>query len=94
MNTMEMQIETLLDCSLQAALELMAEERNGRRDLAFSKLRKPKVRDVPVVKSVEFGGYLIRELESGTIEVQQNGQSILPAKPVLRTLASALNLQY
>ena len=88
----EMQIETLLDTPLAAALELMSSERNGRRDLALSKLLKPKRPNIATVTSVTFEGYTIRELESGTIEVEQFGQPVLPAKPVLRELAMRLNI--
>lgn len=92
MNTAEMQIETLLDAPLDAALELMTNEKNGRRDLAISKLLKPKRPNIALVKSVEFDGYTIRELENGTIEVEKSGQLVLPAIPVLRELAMRLNI--
>ncbi len=92
MNTAEMQIETLLDEPLAAALEMMSNERNGRRDLALSKLLKPKRLDIGTVTSVTFEGYTIRELESGTIEVEQSGQPVVPAKPALRNLAMRLNI--
>jgi len=92
MNTAEMQIETLLDAPLEAAMELMTSEKNGRRDLSLSKLLKPKRPDIALVKSVELDGYTIRELENGTIEVEKSGQLVLPAKPALRELAMRLNI--
>ena len=92
MNTAEMQIETLLDAPLEKALEMMSAEKNGRRDLALSKLLKPKRPIIDPVKIVEFQGYTIRELENGTIEVEKLGQLIIPAKPALRELAMSLNI--
>jgi hypothetical protein len=92
MNTAEMQIETLLDAPLKEALEMMSAEKNGRRDLALSKLLKPKRQDIAMVKTIEFEGYTVRELENGTIEVEQLGQLVIPAKPVLRELAMRLNI--
>jgi hypothetical protein len=92
MNTAEMQIETLLDAPLEKALEMMSGEKNGRRDLALSKLLKPKRPIIDPVKIVEFKGYTIRELENGTIEVEKLGQLIIPAKPALRELAMSLNI--
>ena len=92
MNTAEMQIETLLDAPLEKALEMMSGEKNGRRDLALSKLLKPKRPIIDPVKIVEFKGYTIRELENGTIEVEKLGQLIIPTKPALRELAMSLNI--
>lgn len=92
MNTAEMQIETLLDAPLEKALEMMSAEKNGRRDLALSKLLKPKRPIIDLVKIVAFNGYTIRELENGTIEVEQLGQLIIPAKPALRELAMSLSI--
>lgn len=92
LNTSEMQVETLLDAPVVDAIALMADERSGKRDLALSKLRKPKVRNIPSVGSVVYEGFTIRELENGTIEVEKEGKLILPAKPTLRDLAVRLNL--
>lgn len=92
MNTAEMQIEILLDASLEKALEMMSGEKNGRRDLALSKLLKPKRMVIAPVKVVEFNGYTVRELENGTIEVEKSGQLVVPAKPALRELALELNI--
>lgn len=92
MNTAEMQIEILLDAPLKEALELMSGEKNGRRDLALSKLMKPKRRVIDPATVVEFKGYTVRELENGTIEVEKLGQLVVPAKPALRQLAMDLNI--
>lgn len=93
-NTDEMQVETLLNSTSSEAIEFMGPEKNGKRSLALSKLIKaPKDRaDIKSVKEVEFQGYLIRELETGTIEVEQNDVLISPAKPALRSLAKILNI--
>ena len=45
-----------------------------------------------VNREVAFEDYVLRELVSGTIEVMKNGAVILPAKPVLRRLASRLGV--
>lgn len=92
LNTSEMQVETLLDASTKDALALMGPERAGKRDLALSKFKKPIVRKVAPVRSVVFEGTTIRELENGTIEVERDGNPIVPAKPTLRDLAVRLNL--
>jgi hypothetical protein len=92
MNTAEMQIEILLDAPLANALELMSGEKNGRRDLALSKLLKTTRPVIDSVRSVDFKGYTIRELENGAIEVEKSGQLVLPAKPTLRELAMSLNI--
>lgn len=93
MNTAEMQIEILLDAPVAEAFAMMSAEKNGRRDLALSKLLKPK-RPVTLapVTTVEFKSYTIRELENGTIEVAKSGQPVVPAKPTLREIAMKLNL--
>lgn len=44
------------------------------------------------MREVRFRQYTIRELESGSIEVERDGQPIVPAKPVLRELASELGV--
>lgn len=89
MNTTEMQIEILLNTSMAMALEMMSIDRNGRRDLALSKLLKPKRPDIATMTSVNFAAYTIRELENGSFEVEQSGQQV---KPVLRKLAMRLNI--
>ena len=94
-NTEEMQIEVLLDAPIEEALELMSPVRNGKRNLVLSKLVKPaKTRDgIQTVKQVTFSGYTIRELETGTIEVEQDGSPVTPAKPVLRKFAHQLHVE-
>lgn len=41
---------------------------------------------------VEFGPYAIRALESGSIEVERDGHQLTPTKPVLREIASKLQI--
>ena len=41
---------------------------------------------------VSIRGYVVRELDSGSIEVLDGGVSVVPAKPVLRTLAVDLGV--
>lgn len=93
-NTEEMQVETLLDAQTPDALELMGPEKNGRRSLALSKLTKATRRkeDIKSVKEVEFEGTVVRELETGAIEIERDGLSLSPAIPELRALATRLNI--
>lgn len=93
-NTTEMQVETLLDAPVQDAMNLMSAEGEGKRVLSLSRLIKRKVSDhkVQAIHEVSCGGYVIRELENGTIEVQRDGVLVTPVKPVLRELAQQLNL--
>jgi hypothetical protein len=48
--------------------------------------------DSPATR-VEFGPYAIRALESGSIEVEQDGHQLTPTKPVLREIASKLQIE-
>ncbi|WP_166425883.1 hypothetical protein [Paraglaciecola sp. 20A4] len=93
-NTDEMQIETLLDASTAEMIELLGGERNAKRMLSLSKLSgKPKnTFEIKSVKEVKFQGYLIRELETGTIEIDLNGVQISPVRPELRNIAKILNV--
>lgn len=93
-NTEEMQVETLLNSTTAEAIELMQPEKNSRRSLALSKLTKvPRNKEqIKSVKEVEYQNYTIRELETGTIEIEKNGELISPAKPALRNLAKMLNV--
>lgn len=93
-NTEEMQIETLLDAPVTEALVLMAPEGEGKRVLSLSRLvKKAKPRsELKTVSEAAFKGYRIRELESGSIEVEKDGLLIVPAKPALREVALLLNI--
>jgi hypothetical protein len=93
-NTEDMQVEKLLDVPLSEALNLMYAEANGKRSLPFGRLirKPPRQGEIPAVTVVSYQGYTIRELESGAIELERDGASILPAKPELRALALRLNI--
>lgn len=93
-NTEEMQVETLLDSSVDEALALMGPETQGKRALPLSKLvRKSKPRsELRASCEVSFGEFVVRELESGTIEVERDGTLVTPVKPALRELAVRLNI--
>ena len=93
-NTEEMQIETLLDATVADAITLMAPEGDGKRVLPLSRLMKrPKPRgEIKSVNEVSFHAFTVRELESGTIEVERDGVLVSPVKPVLRELALQLNV--
>ena len=62
--------------------------------IALSKLIKTSrdLSGIPAIKTVERAPYTIQELENGSIEVIKGGIAISPAKPVLRELASELNI--
>lgn len=93
-NTEEMQIEILLNASVSEAMALMGPERNGKRNLPLSrltKISKPR-EDVKTIKKVEFMGYIVRELETGSIEVEYDGKVLSPSKPALRKIAKPLNI--
>lgn len=92
-NTEEMQIETLLNEPKEKAKKLMSSSK-GKLSISLSKLAKtPKDRsEIPVLKTVNYNQYVITELESGTIEVLENGNIISPVKPILKELALNFNL--
>ena len=48
--------------------------------------------EIPPAREARFGSYTVHELESGSIEVERDGQRVKPTKPVLREIASKLNL--
>jgi len=94
-NTEEMQIETLLNETIDVAMPLMSKPNgNGKVSISFSKLlNETKVHlDIPAIKTAEYDPYTIQELENGTIEVSSNGELVTPVKPILRELASKLNI--
>lgn len=56
-------------------------------------VKKSKLKsETRTAKEVHFGGFLLRELESGSIEVEREGAPISPVYPVLKDLAGLLNL--
>lgn len=93
-NTEEMQIETLLNSTIAEAAKLMSPESNGKQTLLLGRLlKKPKPRGkIKPIKEVSFQDHIIRELETGTIEVERDGKLVIPTKPALRELAIPLNI--
>jgi hypothetical protein len=93
-NTEEMQIETILNEPIAEAKKHMTPENNNKCTLSMSRLAtNPSFREnIPSIKEVKFNEYTIRELETGTIEVEYNNNNITPAKPVLRNIATQLNI--
>jgi hypothetical protein len=93
-NTEEMQVETLLDAPVAEALPLMTPEGEGKRTLSLSKLvkqSKPRS-EIKATNEVRFRGYVVRELESGTIDLERDGTLITPVLPALKELANQLNI--
>ena len=93
-NTEEMQIETILNVPIGEARAMMSEESDGKRSLYLGRIGKvQKSRGaITTVREVRIRDYTVRELETGTIEVEREGAIILPAKPALRDIASVLNI--
>lgn len=94
MNTEEMQIEVLLDAPIAQVRPMLSQGSGGKLTLALSRLvgRTTPVRQASVSNQVQYAGYSIRELESGTIEIARDGQIVQPVMPVLRELAVQLNV--
>lgn len=91
-NIEEMQIDTLFDGSVDEAKELIT---NG--NIALSKLDRKKPRRnaaeaVAVLAEVVHGPYLVRELETGSIEVLRSGDKIEVVRPVLLEICRDLVL--
>jgi hypothetical protein len=93
-NTEEMQVEVLLDATVHEAMPLMASEGEGKRTISLSRLAKgSKPRsEIKTATEVHYNDYVIRELESGTIEVQSAGLTVGPVLPILKILAHDLNV--
>jgi hypothetical protein len=93
-NTEEMQVETLFDGPVADAMALMTAEGEGKRTLSLSKLtKKSKPRsEIKATTEVRYESLLIRELESGTIELEKDGLLVTPVLPALKELAVQLNV--
>ena len=93
-NTDDMEVETLLDASLEDALVMMGPEAQGKRSIPLSRLlkRSKPQSELVIVNQVSYCGYVVRELETGTIAVFRDGQPIQPTKPALREMAINLNI--
>lgn len=93
-NTEEMQVEVLLNVPVQEAIERMTPEVQGRRTISLSRLVgafTPRA-EIQIAKEVRYNDYVVRELETGTIEVQRDEVIVNPVKPILRELAVELNV--
>jgi len=92
-NTEEMQIETLLDAPVEVVISMVAGAADNL-NLSLSRLlKRDKARsEIKATKEVQFQNYTIRELETGTIELEQNDQIVHPVKPALRDIAIQLNV--
>ncbi|PTU29152.1 DUF6998 domain-containing protein [Stenotrophobium rhamnosiphilum] len=93
-NTEEMQIEKLLDASISEAIVLMSPEVEGKRTLSLGRIEKKTAlrSDIATVREAMFQEYRVRELENGSIEIEQNEVLVTPAKSALRELAVRLNV--
>lgn len=94
-NTEEMQVETLLDTPVSEALPMLTRESGGKRMLALSRLTTREAVPRSALKAtieVPHAGYLIRELENGTIEIERDGVVLVPVRPKLQELAMELNV--
>lgn len=93
-NTEEMQVEILLDASVAEAVALMTPEGVGKRVLSLSRLAKRSTprSEIKTTTEVLYKAWVIRELESGTIELEHDGQLVNPVLPALKELAHEMNL--
>jgi hypothetical protein len=93
-NTEEMQVETLLDVGADEARSMMVARDGGRSTIALRRLDRPArvARPPEAVTEVAYGPYLIRELETGSIEILRDGISQTPVKPILRAIAVDLDV--
>lgn len=93
-NTEEMQVETLLDTTVEQAKPLMNIGPTGKSAIAMSKLINPPVkpRILLNVKEAIWNNYKLVELENGTIEVLLNDVLVTPSKPYLRDIAKELGV--
>ena len=89
-----MQIETLLNVPVSQAIEIMASGKNGKRNIVLGRIGRPQPQqsNFKTVKKITFENYIIRELENGSIEIEQDDLVLLPVKPKLRELALKLNI--
>lgn len=93
-NIEEMQVEKLLDSSVAQAREMMTEDSNGGLYIPLGRLAIKTRPEVPptTVGEQAFEGYVVRELETGSISVEKGGVAVEPAKPALREIAAKLNI--
>ena len=94
-NEEEMELEILLDKSIEESKKMMAMRSDGKLSIAMSKIYKPinKIRkdsEIAAIRTVFHENYEIRELESGSIVVFEGGEKHSVVKPVLRKIAGML----
>lgn len=87
-------IEILLDKPAAEALSVL---REGRGPLVFRTppSAPPPIRsldEMVVIAEASFGGHVVRQYESGTIQVLQDGEPLAVAKPTLRAIAEKLGV--
>lgn len=92
-NTEEMQVEVLLDKPVGKVRSLFSGSIGGRTSLPLCRLvvRPPVTASPQAIREVSYEDYVLRELETGSIEVVKNGISVVPVKPVLREIARSLH---
>lgn len=93
-NTDEMQIETLFNEHVSVAKPLMRQGQDGKLEISLSKLVRKPVSPVGLkaVRLAQFGEFLIREMENGSIELERAGVLVNPVRPGLRELAQLLHI--
>jgi hypothetical protein len=88
----EKQIVKLFDDSVEKLKSLLGENSSSKKlSISVGELRKDKT-PIESIKEVRYDGAIIRELETGTIEIERNGDLVSPAKPELRKFAEKLGL--
>ncbi len=94
-NTDEMQIETLLNDTKENAVKLMGNiDSNGKVSISLSKLiisTKERL-NIPSTKTVNFESYVVRELENGSVEVEEDGVFMTNTLAVLKVIAKRLSI--
>ena len=83
------QADQLLRQDTDGTFEAYPQDRHGPNKRAA---REEEISSAKAVREVSFQEYVIKELETGTIEVLQRGVALAPVKPVLRELAAILNV--
>ncbi len=93
-NTEEMQVEILVDKPVAEVRKFMTADEGGRMLIPMRRLVKKihATENIKVVNEALFNSCIIREMETGSIELLRDGTPIVPVKPVLRELAVALNV--
>lgn len=93
-NTEEMQVEVLVNDTVDEVRKLMVGGEESKLVVPFRRFSQKAMPESPIqiIKEVDFDGYIIRELESGTIEIFRDEAPQTPAKPILREIAKKLSI--